>query len=515
MEEYNSPSKVSLNTQRLSAMIDSLSNEDVNEQSPEVKANVLTQQNSLPLPPKSPFKNDLAVSSPLTSLQMPRSPATGNLNNRASIISNYSGIIDEGVEVSYVVRNSPANDTLASPDKRQDEGQPLLPAVPKQELTTGSTSSGVIIQPVTNAKPVGRFNSLNRSRKSYKAQSEDTSTTSPTKDTLHLSASATRAMHSSIGSGNLASESGASSYYEHGGAVSPGKKVTHKQSVDDLSSIASSTVQSTLQTNTFSNESSNVPHIRTETNDFNPTIPPRSKDRPRSRLFLDEDEEESVSPREPPGRTHINSSKSDTLQSETFYSAASFDEDSITEGTMHKKDGSPTISDEQYISRPLPVTPQYDHTINREDTLKANKSANENNKYTRSQTVEDEYEDINDGDEYEEIQYTPVHQESENMNDTPKTASIASPKKKNKKKSSKNEIRSFDIETLNHLMNVTKGTLIGSEFSNLGMKVEEKKALERLVDSLSRLTADMVLDPERYEEGLKRLDKATRALEGF
>ena len=35
------------------------------------------------------------------------------------------------------------------------------------------------------------------------------------------------------------------------------------------------------------------------------------------------------------------------------------------------------------------------------------------------------------------------------------------------------------------------------------------------MDSLSRLAADMVIDPERYDEGLKRLDKATKALEGF
>lgn len=88
-------------------------------------------------------------------------------------------------------------------------------------------------------------------------------------------------------------------------------------------------------------------------------------------------------------------------------------------------------------------------------------------------------------------------------------------RKKSSIKKSVKELRSFDIDTLNQLLSVTKGTLIGSEFAQLGMKIEEKRALERLVDSLSRLTADMVLDPDRYEEGLKRLDKATKALEGF
>lgn len=514
MDGYNSPSKVSLNTQRLSAMIDSLSNEDVSTETVD-KSDEL-RGDSLSVPPKSPFKNELHVSSPLVNspLNMPRSPATGNLTNRASIISNYSGVVDEGVEVSYVVRNSPSKVPTSSPDKKLETTQSELPTGPRQE-SNETTGSGVIIQPVTNAKPVGRFNSLNRSRKSTIGKVEVQADQNQKKDTLHLAASPSRAMHSSIGSGNLASESGTSSYYEHGGSTRPDRNVEQSQSVDDLSSIASSAVQSTLQTNTYTNDDSNIPHIRTETNDFNPTIPPRSKNRPRSRVFLDE-EGPVITQRDPPGRTTDSSAKSDTVQSETFYSAASFEEDPQLEG-LNKKEASPTISDEQYLSRPLPVTPKYVQSINREDTLKANKFANESDKPVEIHNVDDDYEDIIDGED-EEFQYTPVHQDvdnSENVGANKSSISKQSPKKKNKRKSSKSEIRSFDIETLNHLMNVTKGTLIGSEFSNLGMRVEEKKALERLVDSLSRLTADMVLDPERYEEGLKRLDKATRALEGF
>ena len=73
----------------------------------------------------------------------------------------------------------------------------------------------------------------------------------------------------------------------------------------------------------------------------------------------------------------------------------------------------------------------------------------------------------------------------------------------------------FNAHTISQLLSITNGTLIGSEFQDLPIPIEEKRALERLVDSLSRLTADMVLDPERYEQGLIRLKKAIRALEGF
>lgn len=78
-----------------------------------------------------------------------------------------------------------------------------------------------------------------------------------------------------------------------------------------------------------------------------------------------------------------------------------------------------------------------------------------------------------------------------------------------------NNSKDFNAHTISQLLSMTNGTLIGSEFQDLPVPVEEKRALERLVDSLSRLTADMVLDPERYEEGLVRLKSAIRALEGF
>lgn len=133
---------------------------------------------------------------------------------------------------------------------------------------------------------------------------------------------------------------------------------------------------------------------------------------------------------------------------------------------------------------------------------------------TSNYDSDDDYEDIVD----ETFQKAKPNHDSKHVKNTTSSASHqlrTAPHKNKQKAKRKREMRSFDIDTISQMLNVTKGTLIGSEFSNLGMKTEEKRALERLVDSLSRLTADMVLDPERFQEGMRRLEKATRALEGF
>lgn len=140
--------------------------------------------------------------------------------------------------------------------------------------------------------------------------------------------------------------------------------------------------------------------------------------------------------------------------------------------------------DESYIKRPIPTLP-----IEREGTLKVKQKNDTTSKATLSL----------------ESDVTPTLEKKPEY--TRKT-------EKRKKKRS-NQMDAFDIDTLSQLLEVTRGTLVGSEFSNLGLPIEEKRLLEKLVDSLSRLSADMVLDPERHDEGLKRLAKATKALDGF
>lgn len=92
-----------------------------------------------------------------------------------------------------------------------------------------------------------------------------------------------------------------------------------------------------------------------------------------------------------------------------------------------------------------------------------------------------------------------------------------SKKKAHRKRHSKrlSSTKKFNQETLLQMLQVTEGTIIGQEFQNIGLEAGDKQLLERLVDSLSRLTADMIVDPERHSESVNRLNKAIKALEGF
>lgn len=76
-------------------------------------------------------------------------------------------------------------------------------------------------------------------------------------------------------------------------------------------------------------------------------------------------------------------------------------------------------------------------------------------------------------------------------------------------------LKPFSYSTLINLLESINGTIVGEEFNQLNLPVKEKQLIEKIVDSLSRLTSDMVLDRNRYEIGLQRLEKAHRVLEGF
>ncbi|VEU23743.1 DEKNAAC104852 [Brettanomyces naardenensis] len=89
------------------------------------------------------------------------------------------------------------------------------------------------------------------------------------------------------------------------------------------------------------------------------------------------------------------------------------------------------------------------------------------------------------------------------------TSSVASDKKEEKK------LKSFSYNTLARLLNATDGIVIGQEFASLGMPNEEKYLIERIVGSLSRLTANMMINPNRYDQSCARLEKVLNVLEGF
>lgn len=101
---------------------------------------------------------------------------------------------------------------------------------------------------------------------------------------------------------------------------------------------------------------------------------------------------------------------------------------------------------------------------------------------------------------------------------------IQMPKRKSTKRKSRKSVRSgsrgthlkpFSYNTLVHLLESINGAVIGEEFETLNIPIKEKQLIEKIVDSLSRLTSDMLLDELRCEVGLERLEKAHKALEGF
>lgn len=73
----------------------------------------------------------------------------------------------------------------------------------------------------------------------------------------------------------------------------------------------------------------------------------------------------------------------------------------------------------------------------------------------------------------------------------------------------------FSYDSLSKLLDSTDGIAIGQEFSSLNIPVEERFLIERVVDSISRLTANMVINPERQDRTSDRLEKVLAVLENF
>lgn len=198
-------------------------------------------------------------------------------------------------------------------------------------------------------------------------------------------------MRSSIGSGNLASESGSSTYNtKFHQSIQEQLEEEEEGNVSDKLSIVSSVIPELYTTTNEAPKAINP--IRSETNDYNPTIPPRSKDRPRSRLFIEEGDgegdlltEEILPTPVQPGGHYKNSSQISTVseqKSESYYSAAT----------------SMPPEEETYLTRPLPSTPNEDSRVTsnlkRDDTLKAiHDRANHTSTSTNKQ-YDDMYEDI-------------------------------------------------------------------------------------------------------------------------
>lgn len=87
--------------------------------------------------------------------------------------------------------------------------------------------------------------------------------------------------------------------------------------------------------------------------------------------------------------------------------------------------------------------------------------------------------------------------------------------KRNRASDSELKLKPFSYSTLVNLLESINGTVIGEEFNSLNLPVQEKQLIEKIIDLLSRLTSDMVVDESRYAVGIARLEKAHRVLEGF
>ncbi|CAR22159.1 Nba1p [Lachancea thermotolerans CBS 6340] len=548
------------NTKRLSAMIDSF-HDDGND-------DALYVQRSTP---SSPTKSQISKTDTLSrppalhpAFSSPMSYVNSSPGNRESLISDYSASIHEGVPVSYVV-------TKAGVPSGKDASVVYSAVnVPVSEETV--VREEMLEQDGAESSPVGLALNLKH--------------VSGVRSPLRLASNRSHSKnHSSIGSGNLASESGHSHNFSTISASgsssaprfyaqnlesgegheenpihidqieeesdaenskgtspleafhSPVRSLTNRSAVGvakdsgDVHSMTSSIVPS-LHTKVLDSCAQNKDPDRSSTTEYNPSIPPRSRNRPKSHMFIKDGLEDIQNQLQQQILQETeNVSRASTNKSSTYYSAADQDNQYNTEeDNFGKRD------DDSYYHRPLPTVPVTEKihrkqaSIDREDTIVLPSSERVDPEkpprlpslpasvmkasQTSNYDSDDDYEDIVD----ETFQKAKPNHDSKHVKNTTSSASHqlrTAPHKNKQKAKRKREMRSFDIDTISQMLNVTKGTLIGSEFSNLGMKTEEKRALERLVDSLSRLTADMVLDPERFQEGMRRLEKATRALEGF
>lgn len=555
-ESFVKPSGVNNpNYQRLSAMIENYTlHDDLDEEvyMPSRKNSPSDTTSEVSFEPSNPA---ITISQSYESSNSPQSNTnTYSPGNRESMASVYSGTVHEGVPISYIVKNKSATTV-----RKETVNEPVLPPLPSaREWYPASTDT---LNNEHSSKKLG-ISASNVGTQPDETIIEDTTTSLNFVDknnSLKLLSMehSHQKVPSSVGSGNLGSESGHSynystnsnsgssvnnadsnqyeanlpklsqlessikeESYEAGQVTSmsdqtPADRVTlisdNEQvltttplnisqapskydisQVSDGKSIVSSIIP-TLETNLQNQGSGEDPEVEI-ISEIHPTVPPRSAKRPKSHIFIKEsldDIQNQLAKEMGSGSVSRNSSYS--LKSESFFSAT--EQDHLGKSQTNNNDDNE--SEERYIRRPLPSIP---------------------NPKLEPPENDDDYEDI-----VEEVVEKGTNNNLGNAflksphSKLPKTPSKSKSKSKTKNIGPKyrKELGSFDIDTISQLLSVTKGTLIGSEFANLGMKIEEKRALERLVDSLSRLTADMVLDPEKFQQGLKRLERATKALDGF
>lgn len=161
------------------------------------------------------------------------------------------------------------------------------------------------------------------------------------------------------------------------------------------------------------------------------------------------------------------------------------------------------------------TTRHSDNSLAADDTLQG---TSQTHALSEASPEEDEYYDIE----------PPVVTKPARAKSVKQSTTSAAPQQQTKRKSKTTKKKSsssrhatsgllkpFSYQTLISLLESTNGTVIGEEFSQLDLPAKEKQLIEKIVDALSRLSADMVLDKDRYEVGISRMENALRVLEGF
>ncbi|EDO15542.1 hypothetical protein Kpol_479p30 [Vanderwaltozyma polyspora DSM 70294] len=294
---------------------------------------------------------------------------------------------------------------------------------------------------------------------------------------------------SSIDSGNIASESGSSNYYYIHKELENAERAVHRPPspelisrslnlnvkkdltsndkwVDDMSVSSSSPVL--LQTTNIKVKKGIDP-LHIESSNITPLVPPRSRHRPISitgiKKELDEIENQLLE--------EINelSNPSETV---------SLNDEEINETgkTQSKNEHKLNIPNHHNKS-------DYRTTINKK---LPNNGKPENNNNNDNEEVMEAIKLKGEKDEFM------------------KNAALFQ---------SQNILPSLDIDTLTSLVNFENVSPVGTEFEEIGMDKEENRILQTLIEALSKLTGDMMLNPKLYNESVNRIKKATKTLDGF
>lgn len=101
---------------------------------------------------------------------------------------------------------------------------------------------------------------------------------------------------------------------------------------------------------------------------------------------------------------------------------------------------------------------------------------------------------------------------SANKTSTPKHKRRHKHKHKHRSKKSGSP---FSYERLSQLLTTSDGIVIGQEFNHLDLGSNDKFVLERVMDCLSRLTTNMIINPDIAEKQVSKLENVLKVLEEF